>query len=99
MPIVNEFLQATPDSTPSPCIFKSAVVLAFIEKTHGYGGQGHGFVGIALNDKFVAFMDRENTIEFPGGSRARGLVEHPTSWQQNMERYCTILLLRRWVLD
>ena len=62
MSIVNGFLQRTPESTIPTSLFESATVVAFIEKTHGYGGQGHGFVGIPLNEKFVDFVDGGNTI-------------------------------------
>lgn len=56
------FLHSIPDSTAFTNRLESTAVVAFAGKSHFYGGQGHGFVGIPLNEKFVDFIDRGNII-------------------------------------
>ena len=60
MSIVNGFLHRTPNSTVTT--YESATVIAFVSKTHRYGGDGVGFVGIPLNEKFVDFMDGKDLV-------------------------------------
>lgn len=95
MSIVNGFIDRPPDPTVRTKSFESAAVVAFVGKTHGYGGSGFGFVGIPLNEKFVDFVDRGNTIHV---SAQKGTMVYWSGHVQSVGKGGLCLLLG-WKTD